>query len=86
MNATFLSVTEQECGITPDGAAQCRWRLTFQTSVFVWQHSDVGEAGFFICSGGAITAQFGTAGRTIMAAYDPASQTVIWEGLTYVRE
>jgi hypothetical protein len=83
-SSTFRSVTEQECGLTPDGAAMCRWRLTFTLTTVQWQYSDVVETGTFACSGGVVSAQLGS--RPITAQYDAATRTVVWEGLSYVVE
>lgn len=82
----FESVNELECGLTPDGPAQCRWSLTFAikddaSTTFQWNYSDVGEAGTIECHGARITSLDGS--RPVSASFDPVSQKLIWDGQTY---
>ena len=82
----FESVNELECGLTPNGVAQCKWSLVFgvrddATSAFQWQYSDVAESGHIECYGATINS---VTQRPISGSFDPVSQKLVWEGQTYV--
>ena len=81
----FESVNDLECGLTPNGPAQCKWVLSFAirddaSSTFAWSYSDAGEQGPIECHGATINS---LSPRTINASFDPATQKLIWEGQTY---
>jgi hypothetical protein len=82
----FESDAELECGLTPTGVHHCKWHIGFDTSNeavsrFSWSHSDVGESGFVECNGNAVvTVQ---SSRELTGAFDPADQTLVWDGVTY---
>jgi len=84
----FESVTDLECGHTPNGEALCKWRLQFssqddQSSAFQWSYSDVGESGQIECDGAAITSVTASP-RQITGSFDAVSQKLVWEDNTYV--
>jgi len=84
----FESVSDLECGLTPNGVALCKWQLTFATrddhsSSFQWSYSDVGEAGQIECDGGAITS-ITASPRQVSGTFDAVTQKLVWEGQTYV--
>ena len=50
--------------------------------MFDWLYSDFGESGTYTCSGTVVTGQrFGA--TPIAGQYDPASQTLTWDGIAY---
>lgn len=84
----FESVNDLECGLTPNGVALCKWRLSFairddQSSAFQWSHSDVGESGMIECDGAAINS-ITASPRHIDGTFDAATQKLVWEDQTYV--
>src|SRR5687767_9033858 len=84
---TFSSVNQLECGRTPDGVARCNWTLSFSTrdtdaSDFAWSYSDVSEHGRVECRGQSISAE--AAHGTVFGTFDPAMQTLTWNGELYV--
>jgi hypothetical protein len=87
----FESVTELECGRSPEGVGLCKWQLQFATrddasSAFNWQSqisADVGEAGHIECDGATITS-VRSSPRQIDASFDAATQKLVWEDQTYV--
>jgi hypothetical protein len=83
---TFESVDLHECGLTPNGASMCRWRLSFepidaQRTMFSWQHSDVGENGAVRCTGRQITTD--GIGNVYTGAYDATTRRLTWDGVPY---
>ena len=83
---SFSSVEQHECGLTPNGPAMCNWQITFsaqdpQRTLFMWSHSDVGESGSVRCTGRQLSTD--GIGRVYTGAYDPANQTLTWDGLPY---
>lgn len=84
----FETVSELECGRSPNGVGLCKWQLQFATrddesSAFNWQYSDVGEAGHIECDGATITS-ITSSPRQIDATFDAATQKLVWEDQTYV--
>ena len=84
---TFTSVNQLECGRTPDGVGRCNWTIHFATrdtdaSDFAWSYSDVSEHGRAECRGESIVAT--ASNRTVNGTFDPATQTLSWNGETYV--
>lgn len=82
--STYASVKELECGLGPNGVELCRWSLSFTSSEFTWQHSDVGETGSFACKDGAITAS--PLGGTSYTGTITADGTLPFEGEAYERK
>ncbi len=81
----FESLNDLECGLTPNGAALCKWSLNFgfrddASSTFQWAYSDVGEQGQIECHGATINS---LSARTINGTFDAATQKLVWEGQTY---
>jgi len=84
---TFESVDPQECGLTPNGPAMCKWRLSFdpidpQRTRFSWQHSDAGESGAVRCTGRQITTD--GIGNVHTGSFDTTTGRLTWERLPYV--
>ncbi|EYF00147.1 hypothetical protein [Chondromyces apiculatus] len=84
---SFLSVTEGECGLGPNGVVLCHWRLDFDEDeqgalTLMWMHSDVGESGTVTCDDGALTMN-GGGSPSYSGTYDPDTETVIWDDLEY---
>jgi hypothetical protein len=84
----FSTLETHECGITPNGTAQCLWHISFaqdstDRSTFIWQHSDVGESGTCKCMGADILV-FAIDGTVAMGTFDQAMQRVTWDHLVYV--
>jgi len=80
---TYNSVTERECGLSPDGAARCHWYVSFTETRFNWRYSDVIENGTFTCAANTVTGQ-GLGGRNIVGQYEPATRTLTWDGVAYM--
>lgn len=85
---SFRSLTQGECGLTPNGVAYCNWSIRFETydgetkSRFTWSHSDVGESGMATCDGNVIRAE--GAGTTVYeGTYDEATDQLVWDNLAY---
>jgi hypothetical protein len=76
-------VTEQECGISPDGGALCRWSISFDGLNYTWRHSDLVESDFYFCRGNTVTGMR-TGGGAIIAEYDAGTQTLTWVNLAYM--
>ncbi|HEU0031751.1 MAG TPA: hypothetical protein VFQ53_14035 [Kofleriaceae bacterium] len=82
---TFASVSELECGLTPDGVSKCHWQIAFASrdpsaSEFTWFYSDVGEAGKVECHGTSLVA---TSSRTLSGSFDADSQRLVFDGQLY---
>lgn len=82
----FESVGERECGLTPDGVAYCNWGISFEAhddaaSRFQWHYSDVAQGGSVACDGNTITSMPGT--RALTGTFDPATNTLLWDGVAY---
>ena len=80
----YTTPNELECGLTPTGVGLCPWTLTFEAmtateSIVRWGHSDVGETLRVTCEDAVLTAERGYTGR-----YDPGTDSVMWEGETYL--
>ncbi len=85
-NRRFASLDQRECGIMPGGLALCAWAIQFSaidddSSSFSWRYSDVGEHGSVACEGDLLHVT--TGGRTFDATYDPITQQLSWENVTY---
>lgn len=84
----FESVNDLECGLTPNGVALCKWRLTFatrddQSSAFQWSYSDAGESGMIECDGAAISS-ITASPRQVSGTFDATTQKLVWEDQMYV--
>ncbi len=82
----FASLDQRECGIAPGAIALCAWAVQFTsrdagTSNFAWRYSDVGESGDVTCVGDLVHVT--TGGRTFDATYDPVTQQLTWDNVTY---
>lgn len=85
-NRRFASLDQRECGIAPGGVALCAWAIQFSsldddTSSFSWRYSDVGDGGSVACDGDLLHVT--AAGRTFDATYDPITQQITWDSVTY---
>jgi hypothetical protein len=84
---TFRSLSEGECGLTPDGVATCTWHIKFDTydgstkTRFTWSHSDVGESGLVTCDGGTLKTVDST--FTYQGTFDEQSLGLTWDGAAY---
>ena len=84
---SFLSVTEGECGLGPNGVVLCHWRLDFEENeqgalTVMWMHSDVGESSTVTCDHGALIMNGGGT-PSYSGTYDLDTETVIWDDLEY---
>ena len=80
----YTTPNELECGLTPTGIGYCPWALTFEAmteseSIVRWRHSDVGETLRVTCEANVLTTDRGYTGL-----YDRATDSVMWEGETYL--
>jgi hypothetical protein len=83
---TFTSLSELECGLTPDGVARCHWSVSFATrdsaaSELAWSYSDVSEHGRAECRGSTVIATVN--GRTVTGTFDAIAQRLTWAGELY---
>lgn len=86
----FASLETHECGITPNGTAQCIWHISFaqdtnERSTFTWQHSDFGESGTCECHGADVLA-FAIEGKVPMGTFDQDLQQLTWDHVLYAVE
>jgi hypothetical protein len=89
---TFRSVTQDECGLGPDGPALCNWSLTFRAdsdtrSRYDWSHSDVGEGGWVTCDGNVIETVPNDPVHDPLyeGMFDPSNLDLIWDERAYSR-
>ncbi|HSD89210.1 MAG TPA: hypothetical protein VLB44_16895 [Kofleriaceae bacterium] len=80
----FVSRTQGECGLGPDGVVLCDWSISFGDGQFMWQHSDYGVSGSYECNGGEITGH--GFNQTYSGRYDRSSDILTWEGVEYARQ
>lgn len=85
----FESLTEQECGLTPDGVARCHWHITLDSadrtrSRVEWRYSDVIESGAVTCDGPDVQWLEGPRAPGVAGRYDAASGQLTWNGVVYI--
>jgi len=83
LEGTYTSVDELECGLTPSGVGLCHWSLTFMSSTFTWQYSDVGESGSYACENGDVVAS--TAGDRQYQGTLAEDGSLTFDGVKYTR-
>ena len=75
----FVSLEMLACGV----GTTCFWHVTFSVDgTLYWQHSDVGEAATYVCSGNSVTGTSG-GGATLTGQWDPKTARLSWQATSY---
>ena len=82
----FVDDGPQSAGEARTAGFECRWRLSFTATMFSWQHSDYVRDRELQLQRHHRDGPAPAGGTTIPGQYDAASQTLTWDGLTYVAQ
>lgn len=80
--ASFSSVEQLECGISPDGVSYCNWSVNFDNGEFQYRLSDYILVGTYTCDGDTVTAT-DNGNTSYTGTYDPTTGQLSWDGHVY---
>lgn len=80
--ASFNSVEQLECGISPDGVSYCNWNVSFDNGEFQYRLSDYILIGTYTCDGNTVTA-VDNGNNSYTGTYDPSTGQLDWDGHLY---
>ncbi|MFO7567676.1 MAG: hypothetical protein R6X02_33855 [Enhygromyxa sp.] len=82
LDRVYTSNEQLECGLGPGGVALCYWSVRFDGEQFVWNYSDISEAGGYDCVDLDLVAR---PDGEHLGTVSADGSSLIWSGVGYSR-